>query len=284
MMVRADRSRLDELLVARGLAENRSVARGLIMAGRVTVDGEISDKAGTQVRCESAMAVKQGPRYVSRAGEKLAHALEVLRIEVRGVEAFDVGASTGGFVDCLLQAGAYRVIALDVGRGQLDARLRGDPRVCVVEKVNARYLTPDRLAYVPDFVTMDVSFISVTKVLPAVITCMADHFEGLVLVKPQFEAGPAAVGKGGVVRDPEVHRKALMEVGRFVVEEARLDLLGLCRSGLRGADGNEEFFLHVGRGREKGVRLDRLESIVDELLVAGETGGEAARMDGSGGR
>ena len=283
-MVRADRSRLDELVVARGLAENRSVARGLIMAGRVMVDGEVSDKAGTQVRCESALTVKPGPRYVSRAGEKLAHALEVMRIAVQGAQALDVGASTGGFVDCLLQAGAHRVIALDVGRGQLDSRLRNDARVCVVEKVNARYLTPDQLAYAPDLVTMDVSFISVSKVLPAVIACMADEFEGLILVKPQFEAGPAAVGKGGVVRDPEVHRKVLVEVGRFVIQEGGLDLLGLCRSGLRGADGNEEFFLHIVRGREKGVRLDRLESTVDELLAAGETGGEAARMDGSGGR
>jgi len=153
------RVRLDEILVARGLADSRSAARGLIMAGSVSVSGKVIDKAGTPVAVDAEVTLKERPRFVSRAGEKLAHALAVLQVDVGGVSALDVGASTGGFVDCLLQGGAARVIALDVGRGQLDSGLRPDPRVVVLDRVNARYLTPDRLPYQPDFLTMDVSFI-----------------------------------------------------------------------------------------------------------------------------
>jgi 23S rRNA (cytidine1920-2'-O)/16S rRNA (cytidine1409-2'-O)-methyltransferase len=267
----AARSRLDELVVARGLAANRSVARGLIMAGLVMVSGKVSDKAGTSIAVDADVSLKQRPRYVSRAGDKLAHAIQTLDVGVEGTSALDVGASTGGFVDCLLQRGAVRVIALDVGRGQLDGRLRNDARVLVMEKVNARYLTKDLLPYEPDFLTMDVSFISVTKVLPAVTACMADGFRGLILVKPQFEAGRESVGSGGIVRDCAVHRAVLLERSRFVVEDLEVDLFGMCRSGLRGTDGNNEFFLYIGLGREKGVGLDRLESMVDETLAQPET-------------
>jgi len=267
----AQRSRLDELLVARGVAPNRSVARGMIMAGQVLVDGQVSDKAGTPVPVDAQIAIKQRPRFVSRAGEKLAHALQALRVDVRGVDALDVGASTGGFVDCLLQHGARRVIALDVGRGQLDVRLRNDPRVVVIEKVNARNLTKDRLPFEPDFLTMDVSFISVVKVLPAVVDSMAASFAGLVLVKPQFEAGRAAVGKGGVVRDPAVHRAVLVDRATFILKDLGLEVYGMSRSGLRGADGNLEFFIYLGRGREKGLGIDRLEELVEETLAQPET-------------
>lgn len=270
-MAGAQRSRLDELLVARGVAPNRSVARGMIMAGQVLVDGQVSDKAGTPVPVDAQIAIKQRPRFVSRAGEKLAHALQALRVDVRGVDALDVGASTGGFVDCLLQHGARRVIALDVGRGQLDVRLRNDPRVVVIEKVNARNLTKDRLPFEPDFLTMDVSFISVVKVLPAVVDSMAASFAGLVLVKPQFEAGRAAVGKGGVVRDPAVHRAVLVDRATFILKDLGLEVYGMSRSGLRGADGNLEFFIYLGRGREKGLGIDRLEELVEETLAQPET-------------
>ena len=267
-MGRAERTRLDEALVARGLAPNRSAARGIIMAGLVTVSGKVSDKAGTAVADDAEIVVKQGRRYVSRGGEKLAHALDVLDIDVEGTHALDVGASTGGFVDCLLQRGATEVIALDVGRGQLDGRLREDGRVHVIEKVNARHLTSALLPYSPDFLTMDVSFISVVKVLPSVMACLQPAFEGLILIKPQFEAGVQQVGKGGIVRDEKVHRAVLMERAGFIIEELRIELLGMCSSGLAGADGNVEFFLHVGRGREEGVGLDRLEAMVEETLVS----------------
>ncbi len=187
-----------------------------------------------------------------------------------GALALDVGASTGGFVDCLLQSGAEKVIALDVGQGQLDHRLRVDPRVYPLDRVNARYLACEQLPYQPDLLTMDVSFISVSKVLPAVVACMAPAFRGMILVKPQFEAGPSLVGKGGIVRDPEVHRRVLVERGRFVIEELDADLLGICRSGLPGADGNEEFFFHIARGGEKGLGLDTLEPAVHEVLAHAE--------------
>jgi 23S rRNA (cytidine1920-2'-O)/16S rRNA (cytidine1409-2'-O)-methyltransferase len=159
------------------------------------------------------------------------------------------------------------VIALDVGHGQLDVRLRVDPRVEVLEGVNARYLTREDLPYVPDLLTMDVSFISVQKVLGPVVRCMAECFEGVLLIKPQFESGPAQVGKRGIVRDPDVHRAVLMETGRFLVREARVDVLGACRSDLPGVGGNVEFFYHIGRGREKGIGLDRLEQVVESCVM-----------------
>lgn len=266
-MARTTRIRLDELLVARGLAPTRSAARGLIMAGLVLVEDQVSDKAGSQVTPDAAVTLKQRPRFVSRAGDKLAHALEVFALDVSGVAALDVGASTGGFVDCLLQGGAARVIALDVGRGQLDGRLRNDPRVTVLDKMNARHLTPDQLPFVPDLLTMDVSFISVSKVLPAVVACMAPGFRGVVLIKPQFEAGPQQVGKGGIVRDPAVHRQVLVELGRFVIAHLDTDLLGVTDSGLPGTDGNREFFFHLSRGGENGWGPDTLEAAVDTLLA-----------------
>lgn len=237
------------------------------MAGLVLVGGVVSDKAGTPVPLDAEVALKQRPRYVSRAGEKLAHALLCFAIEVAGVSALDVGASTGGFVDCLLQGGAKRVIALDVGRGQLDARVASDPRVTVIDRLNARYLTQAQLPYRPDFLTMDVSFISVTKVLPSVVACMAEKFEAVILVKPQFEAGPALVGKGGIVRDSRVHREVILERARFMANDLGLEVAGACASGLRGTDGNQEFFLYVGRCGVIGLGLDRLEAMVDEILT-----------------
>lgn len=269
-MARSARERLDELVVTRGLAPSRSAARGLILAGLVRVAGETSDKAGTQVSVDADISLKERARFVSRAGEKLAHALEVFGLDVTGFRAIDVGASTGGFVDCLLQSGAEKVIALDVGQGQLHHRLCLEPRVYPLDRVNARYLACDLLPYRPDLLTMDLSFISVSKVLPAVVACMAPAFQGVVLIKPQFEAGPALVGKGGIVRDADVHRQVLVERGRFVIEKLDADLLGICRSGLPGAEGNEEFFFHIARGGEKGAGLDTLEPLVQEVLARAE--------------
>ena len=237
----------------------------------------MSDKAGTLVSLDALVELKKRPRFVSRAGEKLAHALEVFALDVGGVSALDVGASTGGFVDCLLQAGAARVIALDVGRGQLDGRLRNDPRVYASGQgqrppSHCRRCFPTS----PDFLTMDVSFISVSKVLPAVVDCMAPVYRGLVLIKPQFEAGPRQVGKGGIVRDPEVHREVLLDLGRFVVEEIDARLVGVTDSGLRGADGNREFFFHLSRGGEKGWGLDTLEEAVDSIVGRDAEAGDSA--------
>ncbi len=270
------RMRLDELVVDRGLTDSRSLARSLIMAGLVSVDGVMRDKPGTPVPVTAKLGLKKRPRFVSRAGEKLAHALDTFGIDATGASALDVGASTGGFVDCLLQRGAASVIAVDVGRGQLDERLRQDARVHVLDRVNARYLTSERLPFVPDALTMDVSFISVEKVLPAVVSCMSQAFWGLILVKPQFEAGPERVGRGGIVRDQDVHRDVLISVGSFAKKQLGLDMLGVCDSGLPGADGNREFFLYLSRGGEKGLGLDTLSTVVGETLRALQdpTGGD----------
>lgn len=266
-MAATARVRLDELVVQRGLAPTRSAARALIMAGVVLVEGRVSDKAGTPVAAAAAVTLKERPRFVSRGGEKLDHALQTFGVDVSGLDALDVGASTGGFVDCLLQAGAARVIALDVGRGQLDGRLRNDERVVVLEKVNARYLGPGILPFVPEVLTMDVSFISVAKVLPAVMTCMSPVCTGVILIKPQFEAGPKQVGRGGIVRDSAVHQEVLLHLAGFVVKELNVELLGVTDSGLPGTDGNVEYFFHVARGGEKGHRLDTLEALVGATVA-----------------
>jgi 23S rRNA (cytidine1920-2'-O)/16S rRNA (cytidine1409-2'-O)-methyltransferase len=234
------KKRLDVLLVERGLAESRAQAQALVMAGRVPG----FDKAGQRVDEAAELKLTAPPRFVSRGGEKLDHALEVFGLEVTGRAAVDVGASTGGFTDVLLQRGAERVIALDVGRGQLHERLRDDPRVMVMEGVNARHLT--ELPFPPDLVVADVSFISLRQVLPAVLRLARPGWEAVVLVKPQFEAGRADV-KGGVVRDPAVHARVL----RGLVEAA-LDweaaTLGITDSGLPGPKGNREFFLWLVHG------------------------------------
>jgi 23S rRNA (cytidine1920-2'-O)/16S rRNA (cytidine1409-2'-O)-methyltransferase len=249
------------------------------MAGLVLVEGQLSDKAGTPTDVEARVTLKERPRFVSRAGDKLDAALDTFGVDVTGASGFDVGASTGGFVDCVLQRGAFRVIALDVGKNQLDSKLRADPRVHVVEGVNARYLEPGTLPWEPDLLTMDVSFISVAKVLPAVVACMAPRFSGVILIKPQFEAGPKDVGKGGIVRDRDVHRRVLREAGEFVLRELGVELLAACRSAVPGAGGNVEYFLHLERGGAKGLALDTLEAEI-EGAVEGETpGGGRERVE-----
>ena len=247
-----DALRLDALLVARGLAASRERARALILAGSVRVNGHPVTKAGTAVAGDAAVAVTEPDHpYVGRGGLKLAHALRTFAIDVSGRLALDIGASTGGFTDVLLQQGAARVVALDVGHGQLDWKIRSDPRVDVVERVNARLLTPDMLPGTRafDVVTIDVSFISLRQILPVVPALLREHADVVALVKPQFEAGRAEVGKGGIIRDPAVHGRVVDEVS------AAADALGLARAGLTdspiaGMEGNREFLLHLRHRRD----------------------------------
>ena len=242
--------RLDTLLVDRGLVASRERARALILAGQVRVNGQPASKAGTAVPVDAEVTVVTPDHpYVGRGGVKLAHALETFAISVQGRIALDIGASTGGFTDALLQRGAARVVALDVGHGQLDWKIRNDPRVDVIERVNARTLTPADLppGTVPfDIVTIDVSFISLKLILPVVPPLLAEAGDVVALVKPQFEAGRAEIGKGGIVRDPAVHTRVL----DAVIDAA--NALGLGRAGatespIAGMEGNREFLLHLRR-------------------------------------
>ena len=240
--------RLDMLLVDRGLAGSRERARALILAGNVRVDGQPATKAGTPVAADAdvTVALPDHP-YVGRGGLKLAHALDVFGIAVEGRVGLDIGASTGGFTDVLLQRGAARVVALDVGHGQLDWKIRSDPRVDVVERVNARTLTAASLpgpSTAFDIVTIDVSFISLRHILPVVPPLLRPGADVVALIKPQFEAGRAEVGKGGIIRDPAVHARVIEEI------VAAADALGLVRFGLvdspiAGMEGNLEFLLHL---------------------------------------
>ena len=242
-MRRMARVRIDRLLVDRGLVESREQAARRIMAGEVFVDGKRVDKAGALVASDAAVELQGRAPYVSRGGEKLIHALEAFQVKVAGRVCLDVGASTGGFTDCLLQRGAPRVYAVDVGTAQLDAKLRKDPRVVVMEQTNARALDPRIFGDQPTLAVIDVSFISLEKILPAVFGVLAPRGEVLALVKPQFEVGREAVGKGGVVRDPALHRAAVARLARFSVLRG-WHVLGVTASPLRGPKGNREFFLH----------------------------------------
>jgi 23S rRNA (cytidine1920-2'-O)/16S rRNA (cytidine1409-2'-O)-methyltransferase len=234
------KKRLDVVLVERGLAESRSQAQALVLAGRVPG----FTKAGTPVDDAAELAVDTPPRFVSRGGEKLAHALEHFELDVAGEDCLDIGASTGGFTDCLLQAGAARVCAVDVGYGQLHPKLREDPRVTVLERTNVRALRADQLPFAPTFLTCDVSFIGLDKALPPALAIAAPGWRGLILVKPQFEAGPGEVGKGGVIRDPVLRQRIVNGVaGRVPDWGGRV--VGVVDSGLPGPKGNREFFLYV---------------------------------------
>ncbi len=239
----SDRNRLDVALVERGLAETRSRAQALVMAGHVTVDGAVVDKAGASVTGSSAIEVVAQARYVSRGGDKLETAIVRWRIDVAGEHCLDIGASTGGFTDCLLQHGAAEVIALDVGRGQLHERLRSDPRVHSMERLNARELAPQLLPYAPGFITADVAFISLRLVLPPALACAAPSWRAVVLVKPQFEAGRAHA-PGGVVRDPEVRAQVLHDVADFVTGRGAV-ILGVCDSSHPGPAGNREYLMYL---------------------------------------
>ena len=251
------KKRLDVLLVERGLAESRAQAQALVLAG--LVPGH--DKAGEQVDESAELEVTAPPPYVSRGGEKLAHALDVLRVDPAGLDCLDVGASTGGFTDVLLQRGAARVIAVDVGHGQLHPRLRDDPRVVVLERTNARGLRD--LPFAPELVTCDVSFISVRKALPPALGLAVPGWQALVLVKPQFEAGRAEAPRG-VVRDPDVWRRVLREIAEAALGWQAY-VSGVVDSGLPGPKGNHEFFLQLAH-REQPELPDELESWIDEAI------------------
>jgi 23S rRNA (cytidine1920-2'-O)/16S rRNA (cytidine1409-2'-O)-methyltransferase len=255
------KKRLDVLLVERGLAESRAQAQALVMAGLVPG----YDKPGQQVDENAEVAVERGPDYVSRGGEKLAHGLDALGVDVADLDAADVGASTGGFTDALLQRGAARVVAIDVGYGQLHPRLRSDPRVVVLERTNARELT--ELPFAPQLVVCDVSFISVRTALPPVLRLAAPGWQAVVLVKPQFEAGRADVGKGGVVRDLAVRARVVREVSDAALGWGA-SVAGVVDSGLPGPKGNREFFLHLAQADDPTLP-DDLDERIARAVAAG---------------
>ena len=249
--------RIDAVLADRGFFASRSAAAGAVRAGEVSVgaDGPVALRPSQLVEPDAPLIVAPGKRFVSRGGIKLENALEALGIDVAGRDCLDVGASTGGFTDCLLQRGAARVIAADVAYGQLDLRLREDPRVDVLERLNARELKPTDLPFAPSLATVDVSFISLTKVLPAVARCLGSGGEILAMVKPQFELGKDRVGRG-VVRDPAARREAILEVAA-AARELGLPVRGLASSGLPGPKGNRETFVWCGGPGPEVANLER---------------------------
>lgn len=275
-----ERKRLDVALLEAGLLASREAARGLILAGQVLVDGQVVDKPGTKVDPESRLEVV-GPKnpYVSRGGLKLQAALEAFPVPVAGAVALDVGASTGGFTDCLLQHGARLVYAVDVGWGQLAWKLRQDPRVHVLERTNIRYLEPEAITgESPALATIDVSFISLRLVLPAVHKLVLPGSPVIPLIKPQFEAGRAQVGKKGVVRDPQVHREVLYNVGDFA-RESGFALLGLIASPILGPEGNREFLAWLEaiapspESSGRGLTPEQWRQLSDQVVqVVGESG------------
>ena len=255
-----DKERLDNLLVDRGLVATRARARAHIMAGEVTVNGARVDKAGTQVPRDAQIELAAPMPYVSRGGYKLAGALDQFGLNVAGVVAADVGACTGGFSDVLLQRGAARLYTIDVGQGQLDWKLRQNERVVVMERTNARYV--DALAEPIDLAVIDVSFISLKLILPAVRKWLQPEGNVIALIKPQFEAGPEWVGKGGIVRDPAVHRAVLTDLLGWATAEG-WGVRGLSRSSIQGADGNVEYLVWL---RPDGAAAD-LTALIDQVMA-----------------
>jgi 23S rRNA (cytidine1920-2'-O)/16S rRNA (cytidine1409-2'-O)-methyltransferase len=243
------RVRLDTLLAERGLFSSRARAAASVLAGEVRLGpgNERAAKPGQMVAADIVVAVDDRPRYVSRGGTKLANALDTLGLDVAGRRALDAGASTGGFTDVLLQRGAQHVVAVDVAYGELDWGLRNDDRVTVLERTNVRSLTPAHLPFAPDLLVADLSFISLRKVLPALLGCMAPGFDGLVMIKPQFEVGRERVGGGGVVREPADRRWALVAVAN-AVQELGASVLGFASSRLPGPKGNRETFAWIAEG------------------------------------
>ena len=254
--------RLDALLVERGLADSRSRAQGLILSGSVRVGERVVTKAGSRVAPDEPLAVVRREGFASRAGEKLDGAIEEFGVSIRGRACLDAGASTGGFTDVLLRRGAKAVLAVDVGYGQLDWSLRNDPRVVVMERTNVRHLTGDRLAIEPDLLVADLSFISLSVALEGLVTTTQSLREAILLVKPQFEAGPELVGRGGLVRDPGVHKEVIRRVARFF-GALGFGAVGLSRALLPGRRaGNREYPLHLLRGEEAALDDARIAEVV----------------------
>ena len=259
------RKRLDAVLAERGLFETRSRAAAAVLAGDVRVgsEGRRAEKPGQMVTDDVNVEVAEGPRFVSRGGQKLENALDAFGLDPADRMCLDAGASTGGFTDCLLQRGARHVVAVDVAYGELHWRLRNDPRVTVIERRNARELTADELPYRPDLVVADLSFISLTKVLPRLVEAAAESWDCIALVKPQFEVGRERVGKGGVVRSPDDRRAALVSIGEWAAESGHA-VLGFASSGLPGPAGNQESFVWLAEaGRARAV--DSVEAAAREV-------------------
>lgn len=268
----ADKERLDVLLVDKELAPSREKARAMIMAGEVSVGGKVVDKPGTRVETAAEIIVRARPRFVSRGGDKLAGALDAFPIEVAGRVCADVGASTGGFTDCLLQYGAAKVYAIDVGYGQIAYTLRQDERVVVMERTNVRYL--ETLPETVSLISMDASFISLRLLLPTIKHWLTAHADVIPLIKPQFEAGIHDVGKGGVVRDPQVHARVLEEVLTFAQAQG-FTVRGLIRSPLIGPAGNVEFLAWLGWGET--VTESNIEDMIEKIIYADNMGNKETR-------
>lgn len=275
MAEKVEKERLDVLLVQQGLASSRELAKAYIMAGNVYVDGQKEDKAGTRVAVTAALEVKGSQmKYVSRGGYKLEKAIDAFGILLEGKICLDIGASTGGFTDCMLQNGAAKVYAIDVGYGQFAWKLRNDPRVVCLEKTNVRYVTHEQVPDAGDFASIDVSFISLTKVLPAVLGVLGEKGQLVCLIKPQFEAGREKVGKKGVVRDKNVHKEVIEKIAAYVRTQG-LGILGLSFSPIKGPEGNIEYLIYLDKSKEgmtEEAVQEKLEEVVEEShqLLSGE--------------
>lgn len=266
MAEKVEKERLDVLLVQQGLANSRELAKAYIMAGNVYVDGQKEDKAGTKVAVTAKLEVKGNQmKYVSRGGYKLEKAMDVFGIRLDGKICLDIGASTGGFTDCMLQNGASKVYAIDVGYGQFAWKLRNDERVVCLEKTNVRYVTHEQVPDEGDFASIDVSFISLTKVLPAVLGVLGEKGQLVCLIKPQFEAGREKVGKKGVVRDSNVHREVIEMIVEYVRTQS-LGILGLDFSPIKGPEGNIEYLIYLDKSRS-GMHEDEVQARVDTVVA-----------------
>ena len=266
MAEKVEKERLDVLLVQQGLANSRELAKAYIMAGNVYVDGQKEDKAGTKVAVTAKLEVKGNQmKYVSRGVYKLEKAMDVFGIRLDGKICLDIGASTGGFTDCMLQNGASKVYAIDVGYGQFAWKLRNDERVVCLEKTNVRYVTHEQVPDEGDFASIDVSFISLTKVLPAVLGVLGEKGQLVCLIKPQFEAGREKVGKKGVVRDSSVHREVIEMIVEYVRTQS-LGILGLDFSPIKGPEGNIEYLIYLDKSRS-GMHEDEVQARVDTVVA-----------------
>ena len=266
MAEKVEKERLDVLLVQQGLANSRELAKAYIMAGNVYVDGQKEDKAGTKVAVTAKLEVKGNQmKYVSRGGYKLEKAMDVFGIRLNGKICLDIGASTGGFTACMLQNGASKVYAIDVGYGQFAWKLRNDERVVCLEKTNVRYVTHEQVPDEGDFASIDVSFISLTKVLPAVLGVLGEKGQLVCLIKPQFEAGREKVGKKGVVRDSSVHREVIEMIVEYVRTQS-LGILGLDFSPIKGPEGNIEYLIYLDKSRS-GMHEDEVQARVDTVVA-----------------
>ena len=266
MAEKVENERLDVLLVQQCLANSRELAKAYIMAGNVYVDGQKEDKAGTKVAVTAKLEVKGNQmKYVSRGGYKLEKAMDVFGIRLDGKICLDIGASTGGFTDCMLQNGASKVYAIDVGYGQFAWKLRNDERVVCLEKTNVRYVTHEQVPDEGDFASIDVSFISLTKVLPAVLGVLGEKGQLVCLIKPQFEAGREKVGKKGVVRDSSVHREVIEMIVDYVRTQS-LGILGLDFSPIKGPEGNIEYLIYLDKSRS-GMHEDEVQARVDTVVA-----------------